>query len=116
VSEFEPVADASALPEGTLLGVTTSAGEAVCLMNNRGHISAMVDCCSHAEFLLSDGVLHADGTVECVWHGARFNCRTGAACKAPAVDPVAMYDVRVENGKICVGPRKGARTGAEAVR
>ena len=33
--------------------------------------------CTHAEFLLSDGTLRNDGTLECAWHGARFDCRTG---------------------------------------
>ncbi|HEU4989128.1 MAG TPA: Rieske 2Fe-2S domain-containing protein, partial [Gemmatimonadaceae bacterium] len=82
------------------------------LYNVDGRIGALHDCCSHAEFLLSDGVIHHDGTVECVWHGARFDCRTGAVAKGPAVDPVPLYDVRVEDGKILVGPQRPA--GAEA--
>jgi 3-phenylpropionate/trans-cinnamate dioxygenase ferredoxin component len=114
VSAFEVVADAEDLPEGALLGVTTAAGAAVCLANVGGRIAAIEDCCTHAEFLLSDGVIHGDGTVECVWHGARFDCRTGAVRKGPAVDPVPTYEVRVEGGKILVGPRRGA--GEEAVR
>ncbi len=114
MTEFEPVADAADLPEGTLLGVTTSTGDPVCLYNVAGRIGALHDCCSHAEFLLSDGVIHADGTVECVWHGARFDCRTGAATKGPAVDPVPTYDVRVVDGRVLVGPRTGA--GEEVAR
>ncbi|HEU4988848.1 MAG TPA: Rieske 2Fe-2S domain-containing protein [Gemmatimonadaceae bacterium] len=114
MSEFEPVADVDDLPEGGLLGVTTSSGDPVCLLNVGGRISAMHDCCTHAEFLLSDGVIHRDGTVECVWHGARFDCHSGAVKKGPAVDPVPMYDVRVEGGKILVGPRRVASE--EAVR
>jgi len=114
VSAFEPLADVDDLPEGGLLGVTTSSGDPVCLMNVRGTIAAMHDCCTHAEFLLSDGVIHRDGSVECVWHGARFDCLTGAVKKGPAVDPVPMYDVRVEDGRILVGPRKTA--GAEMAR
>jgi 3-phenylpropionate/trans-cinnamate dioxygenase ferredoxin component len=114
MSEFEAVADVDELPEGGLLGVTTSTGEPVCLINVAGRIAAIHDCCTHAEFLLSDGVIHRDGTVECVWHGARFDCLTGAVRKGPAVDPVPLYDVRVEAGRILVGPRKPA--GEEAVR
>ena len=116
MNEFEPVANAADLPEGALLSVTTSAGEPVCLFHVNGHIGAMVDCCTHAEFLLSDGVVHRDGTVECVWHGARFDCRTGAVTKGPAVDPVPLYDVRVEGGRILLGPRRtaGATDGVAA--
>ncbi len=110
MSEFQPVAHLADLPEGGLLAVTNAAGEAICLANVKGRISALVDCCSHAEFPLSDGVIHGDGTVECVWHGARFDCATGAACKGPAVDGVATYEVRVEGGAVLVGPRR--RVGA----
>lgn len=108
MSEFQPLADEADLPDGSLLGVTNAAGEAICLVNVKGQVSALVDCCSHAEFPLSDGVVHRDGTVECVWHGAQFDCRSGAVCKGPAVDAVQTYEVRVEQGKIFVGPRKGA--------
>lgn len=108
MNEFEAVADEAELPEGTLLGVSTSTGEPVCLMNVGGRIAAVHDCCTHAEFLLSDGVIHRDGSVKCVWHGARFDCLSGAVRKGPAVDPVPGYDVRVEGGKILVGPRKAA--------
>lgn len=113
MSDFEAVADVDDLPEGTLLGVTTSSGDPVCLLNVDGTITAMQDCCTHAEFLLSDGVIHGDGTVECVWHGARFDCASGAVTKGPATDPVPMYEVRVEEGKILLGPRK--RAGEEAL-
>lgn len=112
MSEFEAVADLTDLPEGALLGVTTAAGDPVCLMRVNGNISAVHDCCTHAEFLLSDGVVHRDGTIECVWHGARFDCCTGAVTKGPAVDPVPMYDVRVEDGKILVGSRRAAGVAA----
>ena len=114
MSAFEPLADLTDLPEGALLAVKNSAGEAICLANVKGEVSALVDCCTHAEFPLSDGVIHADGTVECVWHGARFDCATGAVCKGPAVDAVVAYDVRVDDGKILVGPRR--RAGAEVTR
>ncbi|MDE3127979.1 MAG: Rieske 2Fe-2S domain-containing protein [Gemmatimonadota bacterium] len=114
MTAFEPLAELTDLPEGGLLAVRNAAGEAICLANVRGEVSALVDCCTHAEFPLSDGVIHADGSVECVWHGARFDCATGAVCKGPAVDGVVAYDVRVEGGKILVGPRRPI--GAEAAR
>ncbi len=114
MSAFEPLAELADLPEGTLLPVRNAAGEAICLANVKGRVSALVDCCTHAEFPLSDGVIHADGSVECVWHGARFDCATGAVCKGPAVDAVVAYDVRVEGGRILVGSRRPI--GAEAAR
>jgi 3-phenylpropionate/trans-cinnamate dioxygenase ferredoxin subunit len=41
-----------------------------------------------------------------MWHGAQFDCRTGAVRKGPAEDPLPVYDVKIENGKVLVGPRR----------
>jgi 3-phenylpropionate/trans-cinnamate dioxygenase ferredoxin subunit len=103
VSEFEALARVSDLPEGALLGVRRSDGFDICLYNYRGMIGAVGNECTHAEFLLSEGALRADGTLECVWHGARFDCRTGKVCRGPAEDPVPVFAVRVEGDRVLVG-------------
>jgi 3-phenylpropionate/trans-cinnamate dioxygenase ferredoxin subunit len=101
---FTDVAALSDLSPGELLGVTLPTGVRVCLYNDSGVVGAVGGQCTHAEFPLSDGVLRPDGTIECVWHGARFDCRTGAARRLPATDPVPVFTVRVEEGRILVGP------------
>ena len=103
---FETVAAVDELPEGTLLGVRTANGDEVCLFNFRGRIGAVRNVCTHAEFPLSDGTLDRDGTIECVWHGARYYCLTGEVRRGPAVDPVSVYEVRVDEGKVQVGGKK----------
>lgn len=103
---FETVADASELPEGSLLGVRTASGDEVCLFNYHGRIGAVHNVCTHAEFPLSDGTLGNDGTIECVWHGARYFCLTGEVRRGPAIDAVRVYDVRVEDSKIQIGERR----------
>jgi nitrite reductase/ring-hydroxylating ferredoxin subunit len=105
-SEFHAVANVDDIAEGDLLPVKTPGGEAVCVVKHRGEIHALSDCCTHSEFPISDGSLRPDGTVECTWHGAVFDCRTGAVRKGPAEDPLPVYEVRVEGGKVLVGPRK----------
>ena len=102
---FEDVAARAALPVGELLGALLSDGTPVCLYNDRGTIGAVRDVCSHAEFPLSDGVLHGDGTLECMWHGARYDCRTGAVRRGPAVDPLDVFETRVEGERILVASR-----------
>jgi nitrite reductase/ring-hydroxylating ferredoxin subunit len=104
-AELEVVADVSEVPEGTLLGVRTAAGEEICLFNFRGRIGAVHNVCTHAEFPLSDGTLANDGTIECVWHGARYACLTGEVRRGPAIDPVSVYEVVVEHGKVLVRGR-----------
>lgn len=100
---FEVLARVEDVPEGTLLPARRSDGTPVCVFNCRGTIGAVRDECTHAEFPLSDGVLRHDGTIECIWHGARFDCATGAVRRGPATDAVETYPVRVEKGRVYVG-------------
>jgi 3-phenylpropionate/trans-cinnamate dioxygenase ferredoxin subunit len=103
VSHLEDVVAVADLPEGTMLGVTLSDGAPVCVFNHRGVIGAVGNLCTHAEFLISDGVLHGDGTLECLWHGARFDCRTGAVRRHPAELPLPVYEAREVSGRVLVG-------------
>ncbi len=102
---FVDVAAVGDVPEGTLLGVSLPGGEPVCLYQRGGELGAVGGRCTHAEFDIADGVLHADGTIECIWHGARFDCRTGAVRRQPAVEPLPVYAVRVDGGRVLVGPQ-----------
>jgi nitrite reductase/ring-hydroxylating ferredoxin subunit len=103
---FEMVARLADLPPGQLLGVETSDGERVCLVNYDGVVCALSDTCTHQAFPISAGQLLPDGTVECVWHGARFDRLTGAPRRGPALDALARYAVRVHDGDIFVGSRE----------
>ena len=110
---FVDVAAASDVREGKLLGVKLPDGTRVCLYNQRGTIGAVGGTCTHAEYPMDMGTLRADGTIECGWHGARFDCHTGAVCRPPAVDPLPVYAVRVDDGRVLVGPLVNAATVAE---
>ena len=105
MSDFEYLADVGDLPNGTLLGVRRSDGEDVCLFNDAGTIGAVGNVCTHAEFLMSDGTLLNTGILECAWHGAWFDPRTGRVCRGPAEDPLPVFPVRVDGEKVLVGPR-----------
>ena len=104
MSAYEDVAAATDLAEGEMIGVELTNGEPVCVFNHKGVIGAVGNLCTHALFHMSDGVLHSDGTLECVWHGARYDCRTGAVRRHPAEWPLPVYDVRVQDGRVLVGP------------
>lgn len=104
--QFEDLAAVEDVRDGDLLGVRKANGEEVCIFNYRGSIGAVYDVCTHAEFSMSDGILHPDGTIECAWHGARFQACDGCVCRGPATDALPTYHVRVANGRILVGPRK----------
>ena len=102
MSPFEDVAAEADLAEGDMVGVELSNGQPVCVLKYQGAISAVGNLCTHALFHMSDGVLHADGTLECIWHGARYDCRTGAVRRHPAEWPLPVHAVRVENGRVLV--------------
>jgi 3-phenylpropionate/trans-cinnamate dioxygenase ferredoxin subunit len=106
IPDFESVARLDDVPEGALRAVVRSNGDRLCLINSGGEICAVSDNCTHQEFAMSDGTLLDEDTIECVWHGARFDVRTGAVKKTPAVNPLPVYHVIVRGGEILVGPRK----------
>ena len=95
------------LPEGALLAVRVR-GEDVCLANAGGEIFAMADTCPHAEFPMHEGFVTGGCRIECAWHGATFDLRTGAVIRPPAEEPLPLYDVRVRDGMIEVGARRAA--------
>ncbi|HET7564982.1 MAG TPA: Rieske 2Fe-2S domain-containing protein [Gemmatimonadaceae bacterium] len=106
---FEAVARVEDVPEGVPLGVVTERGERVCLLNCGGEIHAVCNNCTHQDFPMDEGILLGmDGRciIECAWHGAQFDCATGAVMRGPAVDPLPVYEVKVENDTIYVGARK----------
>ena len=104
-SEFEAVASVSEVAEGTTLQRVRSGGDAVCLVRFNGEISALSDICTHQHFSMSLGDVLGDGTLQCAWHGARSDCRTGEVKQDPATSPLPVFQVRLEGDKILVGPR-----------
>jgi 3-phenylpropionate/trans-cinnamate dioxygenase ferredoxin subunit len=104
-SEFEAVASVSEVAEGTTLQRVRSGGDTVCLVRFNGEISALSDICTHQHFSMSLGDVLGDGTLQCAWHGARYDCRTGEVKQDPATSPLPVFQVRLEGDKILVGPR-----------
>lgn len=102
---FEPLALLPELPEGRILQRIRSSGEAVCLIRHQNHISAVSDICTHQHFAMSHGDLLNDGTLQCAWHGAQFDCRTGEVRQGPATAPLPVFAVRVVGNSIQVGGR-----------
>lgn len=102
---FEPVARVVEVPEEGTFPVVRATGEPVCLIRTGGRITAVADTCTHEEFAMSLGDVLGDGTIQCAWHGARFDCATGAVVQGPATDPLPMFAVRIDDGVVSVGPQ-----------
>jgi 3-phenylpropionate/trans-cinnamate dioxygenase ferredoxin component len=103
-AEFEAVAKIDEVPDEGAFGVVKATGEPICLIRHAGRITAVADNCSHQDFAMSLGDILADGTIQCAWHGARFDCASGAVRQGPATDPLPVFEVRIENGMVLVGP------------
>ncbi|MDB4870430.1 MAG: putative ferredoxin subunit of phenylpropionate dioxygenase [Gemmatimonadales bacterium] len=104
-SAFEAVASLAELAEGTVMQRVRATGDAVCLVRQNGEISALSDICTHQHFSMSQGDLLEDGTLQCAWHGARYDCRTGEVRQIPATSPLPVFQVRLDGDTILVGPR-----------
>jgi len=104
-SAFEAVASLGELAEGTVLQRVRSSGDTICLVRQNGEISALSDICTHQHFSMSQGDLLGDGTLQCAWHGAKYDCRTGEVKQVPATSPLPVFQVRLDGETIMVGPR-----------
>ncbi len=69
-------------------------GRTIALFNIGGEFYAIDDQCPHEDGPLSEGYLEGF-EVECPWHAACFNLKTGKASGPPAEDDVKTYPVRV---------------------
>ncbi|HEX7119921.1 MAG TPA: non-heme iron oxygenase ferredoxin subunit [Longimicrobiales bacterium] len=98
--EYVKAASLDDLAPGTLLGVEVG-GVRICLANVDGEVYAIQDNCTHKDFPLSAGDLD-DCRLECAWHGAKFDVKTGRALSLPAIRPVRTYEVKIEDGQILV--------------
>ncbi|KAF1691188.1 benzene 1,2-dioxygenase [Pseudoxanthomonas koreensis] len=83
-------------------------GTPIVVVNLDGELYALEDRCSHEDFELSSGAVDpAEGSIECVLHGARFDIRDGRALCAPAYTGVAKFPVKLEHGGIWTRDDRG---------
>ncbi len=76
-------------------------GTPIVVFNHDGDLYALEDQCSHEDFELSSGSYDpAEGSIECILHGARFDLHDGRALCAPAYTPVATFPTKVEHGGV----------------
>ena len=80
-------------------------GKAVLLVRTGAEIFAVAPHCSHYNGPLAEGLIVGQ-TVRCPWHHACFDLQTGEAIRAPALSPIACWDVTQDGGVIKVGQER----------
>ncbi|HEX9123267.1 MAG TPA: non-heme iron oxygenase ferredoxin subunit [Actinomycetota bacterium] len=59
--------------------------------------------CSHAHYFLDEGDVDPDfETIECPKHGSTFDLNTGKPRTLPAIAPVDVFNVKVENDDVLI--------------
>lgn len=85
------------IPDGGIVGGHAS-GQPVILSRSGDQVFAIGGQCTHYGGPLAEGIV-VGNTVRCPWHHACFDLRTGEALHAPALNPVAKWEV-VRDGAI----------------
>jgi nitrite reductase/ring-hydroxylating ferredoxin subunit/uncharacterized membrane protein len=79
-------------------------GIGVVLHRDGDHILAVGEYCPPRGAPMSDGWVDR-GRVVCPWHGARFDCGSGAVLRGPATASLPNYATRVRDGMVEVSAR-----------
>jgi 3-phenylpropionate/trans-cinnamate dioxygenase ferredoxin subunit len=101
MGKFVTVSSVEELAPGAVKAVEVE-GRRIALCRVGEEFFAVDDLCTHNEGALSEGGLVNEHEIECPYHGARFDLRTGEALCLPATEPVKTYRVRVVDGSVQV--------------
>jgi NADPH-dependent 2,4-dienoyl-CoA reductase/sulfur reductase-like enzyme/nitrite reductase/ring-hydroxylating ferredoxin subunit len=79
--------------------------EEVLLVQGGGEIFAVGAHCTHYHGPLAEGLVTGED-VRCPWHHACFDLRTGEALRAPALSPIACWNVERRDGRVVVKDKR----------
>lgn len=97
---FVKVATVDEIPEGTFKKIEVDFERLVLVHTADGYF-ALADECTHDGEPISSGFLKRNELI-CSRHGARFDVRSGAVTRPPALVPLETHEVKVEGDEIFV--------------
>ncbi|KAF2091194.1 hypothetical protein K490DRAFT_71422 [Saccharata proteae CBS 121410] len=74
----------------------------VLLVKVQDKVHATSPNCTHYGAPLVKGVVTGDGRLTCPWHGACFSVATGDVEDAPALDPIAKFEIIQKDGAVYI--------------
>jgi nitrite reductase/ring-hydroxylating ferredoxin subunit/uncharacterized membrane protein len=95
-----------AIPEGRPIKAKLGINQLV-LVRRGEKVLALHDTCAHAGGPLNEGRI-VDGTIECPWHGSRYELANGHVVQGPSVYDQPAYEVRAREGGGWEARRQGA--------
>lgn len=100
MSNWIDVAAEADVFDGAGIAVTVQ-GREIALFGTEGAVYASDNACTHGPARLCEGWLEGH-EVECPLHQGRFDLRTGEATFGPACEPLAVWPVKIEAGRVWV--------------
>jgi 3-phenylpropionate/trans-cinnamate dioxygenase ferredoxin subunit len=107
VAEWIDVAAVPELPDRKPVRVAMGDSAAL-LVKADDLVFAIGNQCTHQGAQLDRGVVKIAGSVRtltCPAHGSMFNLETGKPMRPPALKPVPVYDVKVQEGRVWIRSR-----------
>lgn len=103
MGDFVAVAKVDEIEEG-VVKVVRVGDMPIGVTKVEGEFFAFADVCTHDDGPVAEGELD-EYLIECPRHGAKFDIRTGKVKQLPAVVPIPVYAVKVENDSIWVSKK-----------
>jgi len=101
------------IPDGGMVGGHAD-GQPVVIARQGDEVFAIGAKCTHYGGPLAEGLL-VGNTIRCPWHHACYDIRTGEALAAPALNPVAKWEVIRDGALVKVGKEIPAVDGATPI-
>jgi NADPH-dependent 2,4-dienoyl-CoA reductase/sulfur reductase-like enzyme/nitrite reductase/ring-hydroxylating ferredoxin subunit len=97
-ADFRGGIDIRDLPDGTIMAGRVDSEAAILVRRGEAFFAIGAEC-THYHGALASGLV-VDDTIRCPLHHACFSLRTGAALRAPALDPLACWRVERVGSKV----------------
>ncbi len=95
------------VPEGEARRIQAGGGD-YAVYNLDGDFFVSQNACTHGPGNLGEGYVEGE-EIECDFHQGRFDIRTGRPTAAPCTIPLTVWDVVLEDGKVCIDPAEPRR-------